>query len=121
MVDDTTKGFFESVIAGQARHILTGVAGTLIAHGALQSDQQNSFIQIGSGLAMYVVGAGWSWWQKSGQAMLQARLDKLRHHVAAIPAVTSAIDPRTGLIAAKETAKVNAAIEAAKEVATASP
>jgi ABC-type nickel/cobalt efflux system permease component RcnA len=106
-MDDTTTSFLETVIAGQARHILTGVAGGLVAHGALTADQSNSFVQIGAGLVLYGIGAGWSWWQKNGQALVKARLDKLRHRVAAIPIVT----------ATTPTIAVNSAIIKAKEMA----
>jgi len=106
-MDDATTSFLETVIAGQARHILTGVAGGLVAHGALTADQSNSFVQIGVGLVLYGVGAGWSWWQKNGQALVKARFDKLRHRVAAIPIVT----------ATTPTIAVNSAIIKAKEMA----
>ena len=108
-MDDTTPGFLETVIAGQARHVLTGVAGGLVAHGALTADQSNSFVQIGSGLALYGIGAGWSWWQKSGQALVKARLDSLRHRVQAIPIVTAGtptIAVNSTIIRAKEEAAV---------------
>jgi hypothetical protein len=118
-MDDTTSTFFETVIAGQIRHVLTGVAGTLVAHGALQADQSTSFTQIGAGMAMYLVGAGWSWWQKSGQEQVLAQFAKLRHHVAAIPVVSvvSAASPS----AARDALKINEAVSSAKEVASATP
>jgi hypothetical protein len=108
-MDSTTTSFLETVIAGQVRHVLTGVAGGLVAHGALTADQSNSFVQIGAGLALYGVGAGWSWWQKNGQALVKARLDKLRHRVQAIPIVTAAtptIAVNSTIIRAKEEAAV---------------
>lgn len=56
--------FWKSVIAGQARHFLTVAAGALVAHGALQSSQQDAFVQIGVGFVTWAVAAGWSWYQK---------------------------------------------------------
>lgn len=51
-----------------ARHMLTAVAGTLVALGAVSPDQQNNFITIGAGLAVWGIGFAWSWWQKAHAA-----------------------------------------------------
>lgn len=68
----------QPILAGQLRHLLTVAAGMLIAKGALQSEQSGAFVQIGLGLASWVVAAGWSWWQKDGQAKVVAQLAKLK-------------------------------------------
>lgn len=114
-VDPTsTADFIKAVIAGQARHMLTGVGGILVAHGALASDQQDAFVQIGIGLIFYVIGAAWSWWQKDGQAFVKAQYARLRRNVEAIPPVPAGAAP-----SAPQVAKVNAAIDAAKAAAIA--
>ena len=56
--------FWKSVLAGQLRHFMTVIAGVLVSHGAIATDQASSFAQIGTGLAVWVIGAGWSWYQK---------------------------------------------------------
>ena len=63
------------VIGGVARHVLTGVAGYLVAAGAIHSGQeQTQFVSIGCGIVLWAVGLGWSWWNKHGQAAVMARL-----------------------------------------------
>lgn len=56
--------FILALVAGQLRHVLTGTAGVLVTAGALQSSQTEAFIQITTGLIVYGIGAGWSWYQK---------------------------------------------------------
>ncbi len=120
-MDDTTSTFLETVIAGQIRHVFTYLGGTLVTLGALQSDQSTQFVQIGTGLAMYLVGAGWSWWQKDGQKQVMAQLAKLKHHVDAIPVVPVVPAAEGRPAAAIQVLRVNDAINAAKEVAAATP
>ncbi len=120
-MDDTTSTFFETVAAGQIRHAFTYMAGTLVTLGALQSDQSTQFVQIGTGLAMYLVGAGWSWWQKDGQKQVMAQLAKLKHHVDAIPVVPVVPAAEGRPAVAIQVLRVNDAINAAKEVAAATP
>lgn len=105
-MDPTIWEMAKPIIAGQLRHALTGVAGVLITKGALEGSQSDAFVSIGLGLASYAAGAGWSWWQKSGQAMVTAQLGRLKSRVAAIPSAL----PTAPVSAA-------AAIEAAKQVA----
>lgn len=75
-MDQTLFELFKPYLAGQLRHILTVLAGVLIAKGALSPADQGPFVTIASGIAFYVIGAGWSWWQKSGQAQALAAKDK---------------------------------------------
>lgn len=105
-MDDSTKEFIKSAIAGQVRHVLTGAAGALVVNGAIQSSQTDAFVSIGGGIVMYGIGAVWSWWQKDGQALVAARLAKLKRHVDAIPA-PSPVTPVSGagaIILAKQVA-----------------
>lgn len=52
------------VLGGVARHVLTSVAGGLVADGVIKgSDTQ---MVVGAGMAL--AGVAWSWWQKVGQA-----------------------------------------------------
>lgn len=93
----------QTILGLIARHALTTIAGFLAAHGYLGSSTTEQFV----GAGMLILGVGWSWWQKSGQAAVAARLDKLKSHVNAIPNPSSA-SPST--VAAKiDTAKAAAA------------
>jgi hypothetical protein len=65
------------VLAGQVRHLMTMIAGSLVTLGALQSSQQNEFISIGFGIVMWLVAAIWSWSQKDGVVWLEAEKKRL--------------------------------------------
>ena len=52
------------LLAGAARHVMTAVAGVLIAQGAITTDQQAQFVTIASGIAVWAAGYAWSAWQK---------------------------------------------------------
>jgi len=54
----------QTVLALIARHGLTTAAGFLAAHGYLESSAEEGFASAG----MLILGVGWSWWQKTGQA-----------------------------------------------------
>ena len=69
-MDDTTK----AIVAGIVRHGLTTLAGALVAHGYLDSSGTEQFV----GAGFVLLGVGWSWWQKSGQAAVSAELAKLK-------------------------------------------
>lgn len=60
----------KSFIAGQVRHFATVAAGILVAYGAIEQGQSSQFVAMGSGIALWLLGAGWSWWQKLGQAQV---------------------------------------------------
>ncbi len=100
-----------------ARHALTTAGGFLAAHGYLGSTTSEQFIAAG----MVFVGVALSWWQKTGQVLVAAQLAKLQHHVDAIPVVpvVSAAEGRPAV--AIQVLRVNDAINAAKEVAAATP
>jgi hypothetical protein len=56
-----------------ARHALTTFGGYLAAHGYLASGGTNEFV----GAGMVVIGVAWSWWQKQGQAAIEAELARV--------------------------------------------
>lgn len=72
MDSDLLKAF----VAGQVRHFVTLAAGGLVTYGAVTPDNKNAFIQIGSGIVMWVIAAFWSWWQKEGHAKVVATLKR---------------------------------------------
>lgn len=92
----------KTILSLIARHGLTTLGGTLATHGYLGSGNVEQFV----GAGMIILGVGWSWWQKSGQAAVSAKLGRLTTHVEAIN--TSA--PPGQVAAAVETAKRVAAL-----------
>lgn len=61
------KTDIEPLVSGLARHVITGLAGSLVTAGAIQKDQQTQFIAIGSGILVWAAGMAWSAWQKRQQ------------------------------------------------------
>lgn len=58
-----TSDFFKQIVMSTARHGLTTVAGMLVSEGIITGSQTNDFL----GAGLFVVGIGWSWWQKHNQ------------------------------------------------------
>ena len=81
--------FWRPVIAGWIRHVLSGVGMYLVGIGALQKSDEVNFENIGVGLAMFGVAAGWSWWNKVGQAKVRALLKGAK--TAASPAIKATV------------------------------
>lgn len=69
----------QSILAGIVRHLVTTGAGVLVTHGYIQSSQTEQVV----GAVMLLVGIGWSWWQKNGQAAVKAELDLLKARASA--------------------------------------
>ena len=67
-------GLLQMVLAGQARHILTGLSGAVAASAGLSHDQQTQFITGGVAVILWVAGAGWSFMSKQAakQTMVTA-------------------------------------------------
>lgn len=64
--------FLKPIVAGQVRHFATVAAGCLIGVGALDKNDENSFVSIAVGVIMWAIVALWSWWQKVGQDKARA-------------------------------------------------
>jgi hypothetical protein len=84
MADNTNPlpGLLQMVLAGQARHILTGLSGAVAASAGLSHDQQTQFVTGGVAVILYLAGAGWSFMQKSAskaavQTALTGNVDSL--------------------------------------------
>jgi hypothetical protein len=78
---DTNSSFYDiakPIVAGQVRHVLSGIGAALVAKGALDPGVLGQFVEMFSGFAIYLLGAGWSWWQKIGQARLLADVSRFR-------------------------------------------
>ena len=71
------------------RHGLTTLGGILAAHGYLGSSTTEQFVAAG----MVIVGVAWSWWQKRGQGLVAAELEKLKARATA-SSIQQAMDKR---------------------------
>jgi hypothetical protein len=72
-MDDETKQIISTALASFIRHGLTTAAGIIATLGWIQSSQTQSFVDIGSGIALGAIAYGWSLYQKKGLAgMVQA-------------------------------------------------
>ena len=91
MENQTMWQMLQPILMGQLRHGLTLVAGALVTHGIIKSDQSSAFIEIGIAIILYLIGAGYSWYQKIGQAKIKTKLEILSNKVKAIPAISSTI------------------------------
>lgn len=65
------------IVAGQIRTALAGVAGSLATAGAIQGSDKTAFVSIGTGVALYLIPAAWSWIQKVGAAKVLAFMSKI--------------------------------------------
>lgn len=65
-MDDFYKQLATSVI----RHSLTVVCGSLVTDGLVTAGDEASFVKIGTGIAVGLIGLAWSWYQKVGQQKL---------------------------------------------------
>lgn len=92
------------IVAGQARHLMSVAGGVLIGAGALSKGDEASFIQIGTGIVMWAIPAGWSWWQKEGQTKLLAFMAKSK------PVALSTATTSQAVKAAQAAAKVAAVL-----------
>jgi hypothetical protein len=70
----------KSVVAGQLRHVLSGIggAGLLAAFAIPGQDTQNQVIELVVSGIFYAAGSAWSWWSKTGRDQFIARIAKLR-------------------------------------------
>jgi hypothetical protein len=70
-------GLGQLIIGSTLRHVLTAVAGALVSAGALSNGQESQFVAIGSGLVLWALAYGWSWYQKQGHVALQVKFNAL--------------------------------------------
>jgi hypothetical protein len=64
----------KSILGGQVRHLLTLGAGALISAGALQKADSDKAVEIATGIALWLLGAGLSALNKG---VLHGKLDAL--------------------------------------------
>ncbi len=61
---DQPPAILNQVVEGLARHGLTALAGILASAGYLSTDQTTQFVTLGASLVTFLLGVGWSIWQK---------------------------------------------------------
>lgn len=65
-MDPTVPSLLQAALAALVRHGLTTLGTVLVGYGALGTDQQSSFVTIGSGLVVWLGSYGLSVYQKKG-------------------------------------------------------
>ena len=113
-MNPAARKMLEDVLAGQLRHVLTGMAGGLAAYGLVVPNQtvQDQVIQFVTASIIYAVPAAWSWWSKTGREQFIARVAKLKFEAdeKARKAAQSAADHKTAEVIVSA---VNQAVPAA--------
>lgn len=61
--------FAAPILKGQVRHLVTALAGALVAAGAITPDQQTSFITIATGIVVWIAASAWSAYDKVQKGM----------------------------------------------------
>jgi hypothetical protein len=72
------NGLQAMVLGLVLRHMLTGLAGTLVTLGWIGNGDQASFVTMALGILMGAASVAWSWWQKTGHAQVLATLNAIR-------------------------------------------
>ncbi len=91
------------IVQNQISIALAGVGTTLVASGAIDASEKASFVKIGTGIAMYVIPAAYTWWNDIGRARVLAFMAKT--HAVAAPTATTGQAVKAATEAAKEAAK----------------
>jgi hypothetical protein len=73
-MDDATRKMIITVGAGLVRKVLMLQAAGLVSHGIINSNQTEMVVSIG----MALVGAGWSFWNDYGRAIVLSQLEVLK-------------------------------------------
>lgn len=58
--DSALPSFVTGLIHDYAQKALTAVATTLVGAGAISTDQTAQFVQLGTGVALFVVSCAWT-------------------------------------------------------------
>jgi hypothetical protein len=82
-MDEATK----VILAGVVRHLLGGVAASLVTMGALQASQQAQFLDIVSGIVVAAVVAVLWWWKNRAQKKVADALKKVTNRATTDAAV----------------------------------
>src|SRR5262249_29833108 len=87
-----------------ARHLLTKLAGVLVAHGVMTSTATEQFI----GAGLFMLGIAWSAYQKYGKVLIDAALAR-KHGIASLCVLMALLALADRALAADMPAKAAAA------------
>lgn len=73
-MDDSTKTMMLTLASGVIKKGLITLGATAATHGIIASNQTETFVAAG----MFLVGAGWSFWNDYGKAIVLSKLEVLR-------------------------------------------
>lgn len=73
-MDDSTKTMFLTLASGVIKKGLITLGATAATHGVIASNQTETFVAAG----MFLVGAGWSFWNDYGKAIVLSQLEVLK-------------------------------------------
>jgi hypothetical protein len=87
-MDNTTQGVVIQALSLLVRHGLTTLAGLLVGWGALAPAQSANFVDIGVGVAVFLVGYLWSFYISHAKFKkidnLQTNVNTLEDHVTVL-------------------------------------
>ena len=69
LLKNLPEGFVTSALTGQIRAVMLAFAGAAITYHWMEPADQASFVRIGTGIAVGILGMLWSAWQKSGHSI----------------------------------------------------
>lgn len=90
------------ILAGQIRTYLAGFGAILVHSGAIEQGDVASFTKMGTGIAIWAVVAGWSWWKEVGQSKFIAILAKMKPVAAPNATKAEAVKAATDAVKAVE-------------------
>ena len=73
-MDDSTKTMMLTLASGVIKKGLITLGATAVTHGIIASNQTETFVAAG----MFLVGAGWSFWNDYGKAIVLSKLEVLK-------------------------------------------
>lgn len=73
-MDDSTKTMMLTLASGVIKKGLMTLGATAATHGIIASNQTETFVAAG----MFLVGAGWSFWNDYGRAIVLSKLEVLK-------------------------------------------
>ena len=73
-MDDSTKTMMLTIGTGIAKKLLLGAGMAAASHGVISGNQVETFVAVG----MALIGAGWSFWNDYGKAIVLSKLEVLK-------------------------------------------
>lgn len=101
----------KAFIAGQVRHVISGAGAILVAYGAIKQGQTDAFVEIATGIVIYLLGAAWSAiqkWRAAGKPPVPPTVARVLPLLLVLPLLGGTIAGCTP----EERAKARAAVRA---------